>query len=158
MKGNKRGFDMRHLLLIVCCIVCTSVHAETFKCVSPSGAVFVSDLPCEQGKKFIDIRRSESVQNSEAARREVERQKAIADTEAAENEAARRSTSGATSLPDESSAPLASPELSFPGGSTSGSGAPGATPTVMPPTPTGTPPTPTGTPPTPTGMLPIRRN
>jgi hypothetical protein len=137
---------MRYILLVVCCFAFASAHAEAFKCLSPSGKVSFSDQPCEKGDKFIEIRDSESVQDSEAARQEVLRQKAIADKQAAENEAARRSTSGAAVLPGDASSSLTSPELSFPGASSgSGSGASGSG-------------VPVGMPQLPTGMPQIRRN
>lgn len=113
---------MRHfvgVLLLVC--VC-SANADTFRCIEPSGLVVFSDTPCDNGKKFSKIRPSESVQDTDAARRQIEQQKAYAERAAAENEAARRSTAGASSLPDQSSPPPGSPsEISFPS-SGSGSG------------------------------------
>ncbi len=123
---------MRKMLLLVCCMVLTSAHAEAFKCVSPAGKLIFSDLPCEDGEKFLEIRQSESVQNVEAARLEVKRQKGVADKAAAENEAARHSTAGVASLPDESAPAPAYQDLDFPERGSGGVGPSGPLPTGMP--------------------------
>lgn len=128
-------------LIAVCLMLCMSLaNAEVFRCVAANGEVVVSDSPCDDGERFSKIRPSESVQDTDAARRELARQKAYADRVAAENEAARKSTGGAFSLPDESSPPPASPPgLSFPSsssGGASGSGSPsGGVPRGVPSSP-----------------------
>jgi hypothetical protein len=114
---------MRLFLGILLALFGSSANAEAFKCITPAGGIIFSDLPCEDGEKFSKIRPSESTQDSEAARLELERQKVLADKAASENAAARRSTSGLANLPEESrSTPASSTELTFPGGTTSGSG------------------------------------
>nr|MBL8412205.1 DUF4124 domain-containing protein [Dechloromonas sp.] len=124
-------------LLVACCL--SSAQADVFRCVAPSGDVIVSDTPCDEGERFSKTRPSESVQDTEAARRELARQKAYADRVSAENEAGRRSTSGAFSLPDESSPPPApTPGLSFPsssGGSSGGGTGGGGVQRGVPPPP-----------------------
>lgn len=111
-------------LLLLLCV--STVSAETFRCIGPSGRIVFSDIPCDDGERFSKILPSESVQDADAARRELERQKGYAERAAAENEAARRSTGGVASLPEESSPTSESSSgLSFPGaggGSGSGSG------------------------------------
>lgn len=115
---------MRYLLGVFLLFCVSTVNAEAFRCVGSGGEIVFSDTPCDDGERFSKIRPSESTQDIEAARRELEKQKAHAERLAAENEAARRSKAGASSLPDESSpSPTASPSgLSFPGSSGSGSG------------------------------------
>ncbi|WP_428827376.1 DUF4124 domain-containing protein [Azonexus sp. IMCC34842] len=113
---------MRYLLGVLLLLCVSTVSAEAFRCVGSGGEIVFSDTPCDDGERFSKIRPSESTQDSEAARRALDKQKAYAERLAAENEAARRSKAGASSLPDESSPPPASPAgLSFPG-SSSGSG------------------------------------
>lgn len=124
---------MRYLLGVFLLFCVSSVNAEAFRCVGPGGEVVFSDTPCDDGERFSKIRPSESTQDTEAARQALEKQKAYAERLAAENEAARRSKAGASSLPDESSSPSASPSgLSFPGSSGSGSGSASGSPEGVP--------------------------
>ncbi len=118
---------MRYLLGVFLLFCVSTVSAEAFRCVGSGGEIVFSDTPCDDGERFSKIRPSESTQDTEAARRALEQQKAYAERLATENEAARRSKGGAASLPDESSPPPApSPGLSFPGsGSGSGSSSTG---------------------------------
>lgn len=113
---------MRYLigLILACCL--SAAQGEVYRCVALSGEIVVSDIPCDDGERFSKTRPSESVQDTEAARQELARQKAYTDRVAAENEAARRSTGGAFSLPDESSPPPApTPGLNFPSSTSGGS-------------------------------------
>jgi len=120
---------MRHFFGVFLLFCVCSVNADTFRCIEPSGRIVFSDTPCDNGEKFSKIRPSESIQDTDAARRAADQQKAYAERVAAENEAARRSIAGASSLPDQSSPPPSSPsEISFPSsGSGSGGTETGAT-------------------------------
>jgi len=120
---------MRYGFLLAMLVCSATVQADAFKCTARSGEIIFSDTPCDDGEQFSKVIPSESVQDSEAARRELEKQKAYAERVAAENEAARKSTGGAVSLPETPSSPSASPSgLSFPGSGSGGSGT-GAGPT-----------------------------
>ncbi len=117
---------MRYFLGLILLFSISASYGETFRCVGKSGEIIVSDTACDEGERFSKIRPSESSQDTEAARRELAKQKAYADRVAAENEAARKSKEGALILPDQSSPPPTSgSELSFPsssGGSGGGGG------------------------------------
>lgn len=91
---------MRRSILLLLLLCSMTAQADVFKCLSPSGAVVFSDVPCDEGEKFQKVQPSESVPNPAAAQRDLERQRAYAERVAAENEAARQSKAGVSSLPD----------------------------------------------------------
>ncbi len=120
---------MRYIIGIVLGLCISTAGADVYKCLSPSGEVIVSDTPCDDGERFRKIVPSESYSDPEAARREVERQKAFVQ----QNAATHSPTGGIAALPDESSPPPASPpEMTFPGGSSSGTGSINTSPKGMP--------------------------
>ncbi len=96
---------MRYAILIGCLLAANAACADTFKCQTRDGRTVFSDHACDKGEVIEDIQPAESTSDPEAARREVERQRAVADRMGAENDAARKRSGGAASLPDYSSPP-----------------------------------------------------
>jgi hypothetical protein len=120
---------MRYLIGIVLGLFLSVANADVFKCISGGGEVIFSDTPCDEGEEFSKTRPSESAGDLEAAKREIQRQKEFVERSSATHGA----TGGIAVLPDESSPPPASPpELTFPGGSSSGSGSVNSSPKGMP--------------------------
>jgi hypothetical protein len=101
---------MRYAIYLVLLAWSATVHADVFKCQTPAGDAVFSDTPCDQGEMFKKVRPSESVSDPNAARLELERQRAYTDKVTAENAAARQAAAGIATLPDYSSPPPASPE------------------------------------------------
>jgi len=101
---------MRYAIFLVLLFCSATAGADVYKCLTPSGEAFFSDSPCEKGKTIEQTRPSESVSDPDAARQEVERQRAYVERQAAENEAAKRAAPGVAQLPGESSPPPSWPE------------------------------------------------
>lgn len=134
---------MRRSILLLLLLCSMAAQADVFKCLTPSGAIEFSDVPCDEGEKFQKVQPSESVSNPAAAQRDLERQRAYAERVAAENEAARQSKAGVSSLPDYSSVPPASSsssETTSRSPSTSADSNPGPQPRSAPPAPRTSPP------------------
>ncbi|NTV70832.1 MAG: DUF4124 domain-containing protein [Azonexaceae bacterium] len=96
---------MRYAILVVLLLASSASQADVFTCHTRSGDVVYSDVPCEKGSVIEKISPSESVSDPEAARKELERQKAYTERQAAENARARAAAPMPAILPDYSSPP-----------------------------------------------------
>ncbi|WP_162888664.1 DUF4124 domain-containing protein [Dechloromonas sp. HYN0024] len=96
---------MRYPILFVLLLCANPSHAAVFTCHTRSGEIVYSDIPCDKGATIEKVSPSESISDPDAARRELERQKAYAATQAAENARARAAAPGPAILPDYASPP-----------------------------------------------------